>query len=566
MRKLLPRFLRHPFALLLLFLCSAGSVALTLLVPLFAGNAVDVAVENDLSSLPNIIIRLVLSAAGAALLSWCVSLLGNLIAQRTVRDLKDEACRKLNRLPLASLDRRATGEWLSRLLDDSDTVADGLLLGLSKLFIGVATVLGTFVFMLSLSPVITLAVVLLTPLSLLTAKGIAKKSTALFHAQAEAKAAEAALLDEAVGGHFTVKAFSREEAYLSRFVCADDALRTATRRAVFVSSLVNPCTRFVNSLVYAAVALLGGLLCLKGGAFTVGALTSFLSYATQYTKPFNEISGVIAELQNAVACEKRLAAFLDAPEEENGEAELAATNGDVTLNGVSFSYDKSRPFLTDLSLAVKRGGHVAIVGPTGCGKTTLVNLLMRFYDADGGIITVDGVPVCDVTRASLRRHEGMVLQETWLKTATVRENIALGKKDATESEIVAAAREAHADEFIRRLPQGYDTLLQGGNGLSQGQKQLLCLCRVLLCAPDILLLDEATSSIDTRTERFIQEAFEKLMKGRTSFIVAHRLSTVKHADLILVMQNGVVTERGTHEELLAANGFYASLWRTRTPS
>ncbi len=553
-------------------LLSVGNVVLTLLVPLLIGQAIDCAVgigQVDFGSLSPLLVKIGLCAAGAALLQWLCNTVNNTLCFRAVQDLRSEAFHRLSDLPLSYLDTHPAGDLVSRILSDADIFSDGLLMGFSRLFNGVATILGTLVLMVSRSVVIAAVVVLLTPVSLFVAKFIADRTYALFRSQSEAKAQQTALIDETVGGHFTVKALSMEEQNRANFAAVNGRLRDVSLKATFFSSLTNPCTRFANSTVYAGVALAGGLSCIAtagtAAPFTVGMLSSLLAYANQYTKPFNEISGVITELQNAFACASRLFELIDAPGETPDAADALSpekVTGDVTLQDVSFSYVPSRPLISGLSLSVPAGKRVAIVGPTGCGKTTLINLLMRFYDVNSGCITVDGTDIRRLTRDSLRRQYGMVLQDTWILSGTVAENIALGRPDATKEDIVAAAKAAHADGFIRRLPRGYDTLLTGETGLSQGQKQLLCISRVMLCLPPMLILDEATSSIDTRTEQKIQDAFARLMEGRTAFLVAHRLSTVKNADLILVMKDGNVVEQGTHASLMAKGGFYATLYQS----
>ena len=472
-------------------------------------------------------------------------------------------------LPLSYLDRHPVGDIVSRVIADAEQVTDGLLMGFSQLFTGILTILGTLGFMLSMHPLITMWVVLITPLSLFVASFIAKRTHTLFQKQSEIRAEQTALVDEMIGSHKAVVAFSHEDEAMESFDEVNERLEGVARKATFFSSLTNPCTRFVNNLVYAGVALSGALLCLGGGtaALTIGQLSCFLSYANQYTKPFNEISGVITELQNAMTCAGRIFELME-EEPETPDAADAVTlsrddlNGEVAFDHVDFSYTPERELIRDLNLHLRQGQRVAIVGPTGCGKTTLINLLMRFYEVNGGSVQVSGRDIRTLTRHSLRGCYGMVLQETWLSTGTVRENIAFGRPDATEAEIVAAAKAAHADSFIRRLPQGYDTVLEeDGGALSQGQKQLLCIARVFLCLPPMLILDEATSSIDTRTELKILNAFAKLMQGRTSFVVAHRLSTIREADLILVMRDGSIIEQGNHKALLAQNGFYAELYR-----
>ena len=494
-------------------------------------------------------------------------MLNNRLTFCSVQDIRRDAFRQIQRLPLKYLDAHPSGDLVSRMITDVDTFADGLLMGFTQLFSGVMTILGTLAFMLTLSPLITLVVVVLTPVSLLVARFIARKTYKMFRLQSETRGEQTALIDEAAAGQKLIQAFGRQDATLEQFDEINGRLESCSLQATFFSSLVNPSTRFVNSLVYAAVALTGALTILGGGALTIGGLTSFLSYANQYTKPFNEISGVVTELQNALACAARIFELIDAepvtPDPENA-LEPDHTEGRFDLSHVKFSYDPARPLIADLNLKVSSGQRVAIVGPTGCGKTTLINLLMRFYDADGGEIRLDGNETRSIRRSALRRNIGMVLQDTWLPAGTVREIITFGRPDASEEEIIAAAKASHAHSFIRRLPQGYDTpIAENGGSLSQGQKQLLCITRVMLRLPPVLILDEATSSIDVRTEQRIQKAFAAMTEGRTSFIVAHRLSTIRNADLILVMRDGDVVEQGTHESLLAAGGAYANLYHAQ---
>jgi ATP-binding cassette subfamily B protein len=504
----------------------------------------------------------------SALTHWIMSVLNNRVTYRVTRDIRNEAFRHIQTLPLRYLDRHPHGDIVSRVVADVDTFADGLLMGFTQLFSGLMTIVGTLILMLSISWQIALVVICITPVSLLVANFIAKSTYNMFQLQTKTRGEQTAIIDETLGNLKVVKAFGHESASLNQFNEVNDRLEKCSLRAIFFSSLVNPSTRFVNSLVYAGVALVGALVVIGGGgAFSVGMLTSFLNYANQYTKPFNEISGVVTELQNALACASRV---FDLIEEEPQSPEPAlpqrpeAVRGGVQIENLSFSYRKDRPLIRNFNLSVKPGQRVAIVGPTGCGKTTFINLLMRFYDPDDGKICLDGVNTLDMERGTLRRSVGMVLQDTWLRSGTIRENIAMGKPDATDEEIVAAAKQAHAHGFIRRLPNGYDTLIgESGGNLSQGQKQLLCIARLMLCLPPMLFLDEATSSIDTRTELRIQKAFDTMMEGRTSFIVAHRLSTIQEADLILVMRSGQIVEQGSHEELLQKRGFYAELYRSQ---
>ena len=564
------RYLRHYLPLLILsLLLAAVTVALTLYVPILTGEAVDRIVgpgEVDFAGVARIALTIGICVGVTSLAQWIMSVCNNRVTFCVVRDIRRDAFRRLNELPLSYIDSHAHGELVSRIIADVEQFADGLLMGFTQLFTGVLTIVGTLGFMVAIRPSIALVVVLITPVSLFVAAFVAKRTYDMFRIQSEERGAQTGLIDEMVTGARVVQAFGREQAVQARFDAINDRLERASRRAIFFSSITNPATRFVNSLVYAGVCLSGALLAVTGG-FSVGNLVSFLSYANQYTKPFNEISGVVTELQNAIACAERILSLIeDTPRVQDAPDAEALTDPDgrVTLSDVSFSYRKDRPLIEGLNLDVKRAQRVAIVGPTGCGKTTVINLLMRFYDVDGGSIRVSGRDIRSLTRRSLRDAYGMVLQETWLKRGTVRENIAFGKPDATEEEIVAAAKAAHAHGFIRRLPQGYDTVIaEDGGNLSQGQKQLLCISRVMLRLPPMLILDEATSSIDTRTERKIQDAFARLMQGRTSFIVAHRLSTIRSADVILVMRDGRIVESGTHAELLQQNGFYAELYNSQ---
>ena len=564
-------YLRPRLPLILLsLLLNLVTVGLTLLIPILVGRGVDCVVgpgQVDFPRLGQLLLWIGLCVAVSAALQWTTGALNNRLTFRTVQDIRRDAFRKLQKLPLRYLDGHPSGDLVSRMITDVDTFADGLLMGFTQLFSGVMTILGTLVFMLSLNPLITLAVVVLTPVSLLVARFIAKRTSSMFRLQSVTRGEQTALIDEAVGGQKLVQAFGREAATLEQFDEINCRLQDCSLKATFFSSLVNPCTRFVNALVYAAVALTGSLVILGGGALTIGGLTSFLSYANQYTKPFNEISGVVTELQNALACAARIFEMIDAePIVPDPEDALSpeSTEGRFSLEHVRFSYDPARPLITDLNLNVEPGKRVAIVGPTGCGKTTLINLLMRFYDIDGGAIRLDGTETRSIRREALRRNIGMVLQDTWLPAGTVREIISFGRPEATDDEIIAAAKASHAHSFIRRLPEGYDTFIpENGGSLSQGQQQLLCITRVMLRLPPVLILDEATSSIDVRTEQRIQKAFASMMEGRTSFIVAHRLSTIRNADTILVMRDGDVIEQGTHEELLAAEGAYAALYRSQ---
>ena len=562
------RYLRRYWPLMALSLALAAvTVALTLYVPVLTGDAVDQIVgpgQVGFAAVGRIALTIGVLVGVTALAQWIMSVCNNRVTYCVVRDIRRDAFRRINELPLSYIDSHAHGELVSRVIADVEQFADGLLMGFTQLFTGVLTILGTLGFMVAIRPVIALVVVLITPVSFLVAAFVARRTYDMFRLQSEERGAQTALIDEMVTGQRVVQAFGQEQAVQARFDAINARLEKASCRATFFSSITNPATRFVNSLVYAGVGLSGALLAV-GGSFSVGNLVSFLSYANQYTKPFNEISGVVTELQGALACAGRVLDLIaQPPETPDAPAELSHVDGSVAIRDVSFSYTPDRKLIQHLNLNVSPGQRIAIVGPTGCGKTTLINLLMRFYDVDEGRIEVSGQCVADVTRKSLRSAYGMVLQETWLKSGTVRENIAFGKPEATEEEIVAAAKAAHADGFIRRLPQGYDTVIaEDGGNLSQGQKQLLCISRVMLRLPPMLILDEATSSIDTRTERKIQDAFARLMEGRTSFIVAHRLSTIRSADVILVMRDGHIVESGTHGELLARNGFYAELYNSQ---
>ncbi|MDD7676143.1 MAG: ABC transporter ATP-binding protein [Eubacteriales bacterium] len=560
---------RHTPWLILSLIFAAGSALFTLYIPILAGRAIDAATEAgevDLAIIKTNLISILICACAAAVLHWLMSVINNRVVYAVLRDTRYRAFVKLTTLPLSYLDNHRTGELISRIITDSDGFADGLLLGLSQLLTGVVTILGTLVFMLTIHPGITAVVVLLTPVSLFVAKFIAGRTYKYFRSQSELRGKQTALVNESIKNSRLTVAFGREEAMLERFDESNRRLRGVSLKAIFFSSLTNPTTRFVNSLVYASVALCGALTAV-GGGITVGALASFLAYANQYTKPFNEISGVVAELQGALACAGRVFDLLDQAEEPSdadGACLEYPTAGAIRLDNVSFSYVPERPLIEGLTLNVSPGQRIAIVGPTGCGKTTLINLLMRFYDVNGGSVSVDGQDIRSLTRQSLRRNFGMVLQETWLAEGTIRDNIAMGKPDATDSEIETAARASHAHGFISRLPQGYDTPIgEDGGSLSEGQRQLLCIARVMLRQPPVLILDEATSSIDTRTELKVQDAFGRLMKGRTSFIVAHRLSTIRDADVILVMRDGHIVESGNHDRLLAAGGEYAKLYHSQ---
>ena len=549
-------------------LVAAVSVAAQLYIPILCGDAIDKMLGKgnvDLAGVLRIAVSILVVAAVAALAQWLLSVCNNRITFSVSRDLRNAALRKIQTLPLSYLDSHPSGDIVSRMVADVDTFADGLLMGFTQLFSGLLTIFGTLLFMLRENVPITLVVVCITPLSLLVASFLAKRSYKYFQGQSSVRGEQTALVNEMIEGQKVVQAFGHEAESLAAFDEVNGQLQDVSLKAIFFSSMTNPATRFVNNIVYAGVGLVGAIYAVAGG-ITIGQLSIFLNYANQYTKPFNEISGVVTELQNALACAARVFELLDAedqiPEAENAKA--LQTDGHVELKDVSFRYLPDRPLIEGLNLDVKPGQRIAIVGPTGCGKTTLINLLMRFYDVNGGSIEVAGEDIRNVTRASLRGSYGMVLQETWLRAGTVRENIAYGKPDATDEEILAAAKAAHADSFIRRLPEGYDTVIaEDGGNISQGQKQLLCIARVMLCLPPMLILDEATSSIDTRTEVRIQAAFARMMQGRTSFIVAHRLSTIREADVILVMKDGHIVEQGDHDTLLAQGGFYAKLYNSQ---
>ncbi|MFR8608893.1 ABC transporter ATP-binding protein [Faecalibacterium prausnitzii] len=549
-------------------LVAAVSVAAQLYIPILCGDAIDKMLGKgnvDLAGVLRIAVSILVVAAVAALAQWLLSVCNNRITFSVSRDLRNEALRKIQTLPLSYLDSHPSGDIVSRMVADVDTFADGLLMGFTQLFSGILTILGTLLFMLRENVPITLVVVCITPLSLVVAGFLAKRSYGYFQSQSTVRGKQTALVNEMIEGQKVVQAFGHEAESLAAFDEVNGQLQDVSLKAIFFSSLTNPATRFVNNIVYAGVGLVGALYAVRGG-ITIGQLSVFLSYANQYTKPFNEISGVVTELQNALACAARVFELLDA-EDQVPEAENAAAlqpDGHVQLQDVSFRYLPDRPLIEGLSLDVQPGQRIAIVGPTGCGKTTLINLLMRFYDVNSGSIRVSSTDIRDVTRASLRGSYGMVLQDTWLRAGTVRENIAYGKPDATMDEVIAAAKAAHAHSFIRRLPDGYDTVIaEDGGNISQGQKQLLCIARVMLCLPPMLILDEATSSIDTRTEVRIQKAFARMMQGRTSFIVAHRLSTIREADVILVMKDGHIVEQGSHDQLLAQGGFYAKLYNSQ---
>lgn len=558
----------HAF-LILSLLCAAISVVLTLYAPILIGHAVDQilgAGNVDYDALKTILIRLGVVVLLTSAAQWIMNILNNRITFHVVNDVRTRAYKKLEKLPLSYIDSHAHGDIVSRMIADVDQFSDGLLMGFTQLFTGVMTIIGTLCFMLYINRPVTLVVVVITPVSLFVASFIAKKTYTMFKKQSEIRGELTSLINEMVTNQKVVTAFSMEEQVYDRFYGINERLSQASLNATFFSSTTNPSTRFVNSLVYTGVGILGAVMAIRG-RISVGQLTSFLSYANQYTKPFNEISGVVTELQNALASAARVFALIDEDaeiKEAEDAKELGQVSGAVSIQHVDFSYTKGVELIKNLNLDVKPGQRIAIVGPTGCGKSTVINLLMRFYDVDAGSISVDGYDIRTVTRKSLRENYGMVLQETWLKSGTVRENIAYGKPDASMEEITEAAKQAHAHSFIKRLPNGYDTVItEDGGNLSQGQKQLLCITRVMLSLPPMLILDEATSSIDTRTEIRIQRAFQKMMQGRTSFVVAHRLSTIKEADMILVMKNGNIIEQGKHEELLKQGGFYAALYQSQ---
>ena len=569
LKKVLGRIARYRLNAVLSILLSAVYVGLSLYVPILAGRAIDNIIAPgsvDYAQIMLELTKIAVVAAIAALAQWLMNIINNSMTYNVVKDMRTEAFDRLMKLPLSYIDAHPYGETVSRIIADVDQFADGLLLGFSQLFTGILTIIGTLIFMLSVNAPITLAVVILTPLSLFVARFIARRTHSMFARQGEDRAEQTAFVEEMIGNQKVVQAFAHEQANEERFDEINKRLSESSLQAIFYSSITNPATRFINSLVYAAVGLTGAFAAVAG-SITVGGLSAFLSYANQYTKPFNEISGVITEFQNALVCAERIFALIEEPTEEPDAADarvLDHAEGIVKANAVAFSYVADRPLIKCLDLDVKSGERMAIVGPTGCGKTTLINLLMRFYDVNAGSISVDGTDIRNITRHSLRRNYGMVLQETWLKEGTIRNNIVMGKPDAMEEEIIAAAMAAHSHGWITGLPKGYDTVIgEDGGSLSQGQKQLLCITRVMLCLPPMLILDEATSSIDTRTEQHIQHAFAQLMQGRTSFIVAHRLSTIKNADMILVMKDGDIIEKGKHDELVARGGFYAALYNSQ---
>lgn len=558
----------YRFLVLLSLMLAGITVALTLYMPILTGEAVDYIVGKgrvDFVGLFTVFKRMLIVLLLTALMQWGMNILNNYVAYRVVMDIRTKAFKQLQILPISYMDSHSHGDIISRVIADIDQFADGLLMGFTQLFTGVLTILGTLLFMLHVNIQITIVVVLVTPISMLMAGYIAKKTFTMFRAQSEARGDLTELINEMVGNQKVVKAFGYEKEAQDRFQTINERLKVSSLKATFFSSITNPATRFVNGLVYASVATVGAFSVIKG-RLSVGQLTCFLSYANQYTKPFNEISGVVTELQNALACASRVFELIDekAMPSEEGKGQLEEVRGDIKIHHVNFGYQKEQMLIQDMNLSVKKGQKIAIVGPTGCGKSTMINLLMRFYDVNSGAITIDGIDIYDVTKESLRKNFGMVLQETWLKTGTIKENIAYGCENATMEQIIEAAKSAHAHSFIKKMPQGYDTMItEDGGNLSQGQKQLLCIARVMLCQPPMLILDEATSSIDTRTELLVQQAFEKMMEGRTSFIVAHRLSTIKEADCILVMKDGKIIEKGTHDQLLEQHGFYYQLYQSQ---
>lgn len=573
LRKVFHYMGRYIPLLVLSVLLAAATVALTLYFPILTGDAIDLIMEKglvDFDGMFSILLRGAIVVVLTALAQWLMNICNNRMTYHIVQDIRRDAFEKVEHLPLGYIDSHSHGDIVSRIIADVDTFADGLLMGFTQMFSGIATIIGTLVFMLTIDIRITLVVVIITPVSLFVASFIAKKTYSMFQLQSRTRGEQTALVEEMIGNQKVVQAFHHEDEALEEFDEINERLQKYSLRAIFFSSLTNPSTRFVNSLVYAGVGITGALSAITGTGITVGQLSCFLTYANQYTKPFNEISGVITELQNALACAARIFELIEEEAEIPDDADayvLEQADGSVDVDRVYFSYVPEQKLIEDFNLHVEPGQRIAIVGPTGCGKTTLINLLMRFYDTDSGTIAVSGHGIKHMTRKSLRRNYGMVLQETWLKSGTIRENIVMGKPDATEAEILAAAKASHAHSFIKRLPDGYDTVItEDGGNLSQGQKQLLCITRVMLCLPPMLILDEATSSIDTRTEMRIQKAFFTMMQGRTSFIVAHRLSTIREADVILVMKDGKIIEQGNHESLLAKDGFYANLYHSQFSS
>ncbi len=569
LRKVILRLRKYWLSMIGSLLLALVYVVLSLSIPVLVGQAIDHIIGKGAVNFAAVganLIAVAVCAALAALAQWCMSALNNHVTYRVGRDLRDEAFSHIQKLPLRYLDTHPRGDMVSRVVSDVDTFADGLLMGFTQLFTGVMTIAGTLILMLSINWKIALVVICITPVSLLVANFIAQKTFSMFQLQTKIRGEQTATIEETLGNLKVVKAFGHENDSMEQFDEVNNRMEKCSLRAIFFSSLVNPSTRFVNSLVYAGVGLVGALVAINGG-ITVGVLSIFLNYANQYTKPFNEISGVVTELQNALACAARVFELIEEPARSEDPQKAVSPGelaGAVEIRNLYFSYTPEKPLIQGLQLSVRPGQRVAIVGPTGCGKTTFINLLMRFYDPDAGEICLDGIDTMKMNRGSLRKNVGMVLQDTWLHSGTVRENIAMGKSDASEEEIIAAARQAHAHSFIMRLPNGYDTVIgESGGTLSQGQKQLLCIARVMLCLPPMLFLDEATSSIDTRTELHIQKAFDTMMQGRTSFIVAHRLSTIQEADIILVMRNGTIVEQGTHDDLLKKRGFYSELYRSQ---
>lgn len=568
-RKILIYIKKYKFFLFASILFAAISVVLTLYIPILTGNAVDHIITKglvDFAGLRTILVKMGVIILVTGAVQWLMNTCNNKIAYQVTKDIRNEAFQKMQKLPLSYIDSHSHGDIVSRIIADVDQLSDGLLMGFTQFFTGVVTIIGTLIFMLFINPIVTILVVVLTPLSFFIAKFIASKTYSMSKLQSQTRGEQTAFIDEMIGNGKVVQAFEKQEDVIEKFDEINTRLNNASVKAIFFSSITNPATRFVNSVVYAVVGVIGAILVIKG-RMSVGKLTSFLSYANQYTKPFNEISGVVTELQNSLACAQRIFEFIEEKEitpDSLSAKEVVDIEGYVTLEHVNFSYSEDQKLIQDFNLSVKPGQKVAIVGPTGCGKTTVINLLMRFYDVKSGKISIDGVNTLDITRKDLRKSFGMVLQETWLKAGTIKDNIIMGKPDATMEEIIEAAKKSHAHSFIKRLPNGYDTVIgEDGGSLSQGQKQLLCITRVMLCLPPMLILDEATSSIDTRTEIKIQEAFATMMQGRTSFIVAHRLSTIREADVILVMKDGNIIEQGKHEELLERKGFYASLYQSQ---
>ena len=569
LKKVLKYSGKNKFLFILTIILTIFTVAVSLYIPIIAGDAIDVISENhgfDISLIKQYLVKLAILAAAGGIIQWIVNVISNKIIYSIVRDIRNDTFAKIQHLPLSYLDSHPTGDIVSRIITDADNFAEGLLMGFTRFFTGVMTIFGTLFFMIKISRIITPVVALLTPLSLFVAKFVASHTHSMFSLKAKSSGKQTSFISETVSGKKIISSYNFENATLENFDEINDEFAAHSLKAIFYSSITNPSTRFVNNIIYAVVAMTGAF-CAIGGSVTIGGLTCFLTYAGQYAKPFNEISDVIAELQNSIACAERLFEIIDCEEEPSDKenaAALANAEGSVKIENVSFSYVKDRELIKNLNIDADKGSRIAIVGPTGCGKTTVINLLMRFYDVDDGKISLDNIDIRDIKRHSLRKNYGMVLQETFLKTGTVRENIAFGNPDATDDEIIAAAKSAHAHSFIKRLPQGYDTVISDeSSGISQGQKQLICIARVMLSLPPVLILDEATSSIDTRTELKIRSAFDKMMQGRTSFVVAHRLSTIKNSDLILVMKDGMVIEKGNHNELLEKGGFYAELYNSR---